>query len=49
MSDQALEAKFADLAEGILPAPHVRQLMDLCWHLEQLSDAAEIARAGVLS
>jgi 2-methylcitrate dehydratase PrpD len=43
MTDQALEAKFAELAEGILPEPCIRRVMDLCWNLEQLSDAAEIA------
>jgi 2-methylcitrate dehydratase PrpD len=49
MSDEALEKKFADLAEGILPPPRVRQVMDLCWNVEGLASAAEIARAGVSS
>ena len=46
MSDKALEAKFSDLAEGILPAPQARRLMDLCWTVEKLTDASEIARAA---
>jgi 2-methylcitrate dehydratase PrpD len=49
MSDRALEAKFADLAEGILPPPQVRKLMDLCWQVERLPAAADIARAGALA
>jgi hypothetical protein len=48
MSDQALEAKFSDLAEGILPAGQTRRLMDLCWKVESLTAAADIARAATL-
>jgi len=47
MSDKALEAKFADLAEGILPAPAIRQAMDLCWNVEKLGNAADIAKMCV--
>ena len=47
MSDKQLEAKFSDLAEGVLPAAKVRALMDACWKVEQLPDAAAIARAAV--
>jgi 2-methylcitrate dehydratase PrpD len=46
MSDQALERKFADLADGILPAAQARRVMDLCWNLESLKDAAEIAKTA---
>jgi len=46
MSDQALERKFADLADGILPAAQARRVMDLCWSLESLKDAAEIAKTA---
>ena len=46
MSDADLEAKFAGLADGILPPSRTRQLMDLCWKVEELPDAAEIARAA---
>lgn len=49
MSNQALEAKFVDLADGILPGARVRQVMDLCWNVEGLANAADIARAGVSS
>ncbi|HLL27999.1 MAG TPA: MmgE/PrpD family protein [Xanthobacteraceae bacterium] len=49
MSDAALEAKFTDLADGILPAPAIRQAMDLCWKVDTLANAAEIARNCALS
>src|ERR1700756_1425203 len=44
MSDKQLEVKFSDLADGILPAPAIRRVMDACWNVEGLSDAAEIAK-----
>lgn len=47
MSDAALEAKFSDLAGGILPPAQVRRLMDACWTVEGLPDAAAVARAAV--
>ena len=47
MSDQALEKKFSDLAEGILPAPTIRRVMDLCWNVETVGNAGDIARSGV--
>ena len=47
MTDQQLEDKFADLADGILSAPQMRRLTRLCWQAESLPDAAAIARAAV--
>jgi 2-methylcitrate dehydratase PrpD len=47
MTDRQLEAKFADLADGIIPAPMIRRVMDACWNVESLPDAAEIARMSV--
>ena len=47
MSDTDLEHKFADLAEGILPAAKARKVMDLCWKVESLASAGDIVRAGV--
>jgi 2-methylcitrate dehydratase PrpD len=47
MTDQQLETKFADLADGILPKAQVRRLMDACWQVEQLSAAGMIAKAAV--
>jgi 2-methylcitrate dehydratase PrpD len=49
MSDSALEAKFASLADGILPADRQRRLMDLCWNIETLPDVSVIPRAAVIS
>jgi 2-methylcitrate dehydratase PrpD len=46
MSDAQLEAKFADLAQGILPADRARRLMDLCWKVDTLPAASVIAVAG---
>ena len=47
MTDAQLEAKFADLADGILSKPRVRALMDACWGVEKLASAAAIAKAAV--
>jgi 2-methylcitrate dehydratase PrpD len=49
MSDADLERKFADLAEGVLPSPQARKVMDLCWKVESLADAGDIVRASVRS
>ena len=46
MSDAALEAKFADLAQGVIPAAQARKVMDLCWGVEKLASAAEVAKAA---
>jgi 2-methylcitrate dehydratase PrpD len=46
MTDADLEGKFRGLTEGILPVERVRQVMNLCWRLEELGDVAEIARAA---
>jgi 2-methylcitrate dehydratase PrpD len=47
MTDQQLEKKFSDLAEGILPPDRTRKLIDTCWHVEQLNSAADIALAAL--
>jgi 2-methylcitrate dehydratase PrpD len=49
MSDADLERKFSDLAEGILPPSQTRRVMDLCWGVAKLPDAAEITRAGAVA
>jgi 2-methylcitrate dehydratase PrpD len=46
MTDAMLEAKFFDLAEGVLPQAKAKHLMDLCWKVETLANAADIAKAG---
>jgi 2-methylcitrate dehydratase PrpD len=47
MTDKQLEVKFADLADGILPAAQARRLVDICWKLEELPSAGAIAAAAV--
>jgi 2-methylcitrate dehydratase PrpD len=46
MSDAALDVKFLDLANGVLPQPQARKLLELCWTAEKLPSAGEIARAA---
>jgi 2-methylcitrate dehydratase PrpD len=46
MSDAALDAKFRDLAEGILPKPQTDRLIALCRAIEKQPDAGAVARAG---
>jgi len=47
MTDQQLETKFSDLADGILTQQQTRALIDTCWHVEQLDSASEIATAAL--
>ena len=47
ITDQQLETKFADLAEGILPAPIIQRVMDACRNIEALPSAAEIAKMSI--
>ena len=49
MTDGQLEAKFADLADGILPAAVARKVADACWRVESLADAADIAKMSHLA
>jgi hypothetical protein len=44
MSDTALEEKFRELADDILPPDRIRHVIDLCVRADQLPDAGEIAR-----
>lgn len=48
MSDTDLEAKFRDVAGPVLPGDTIEQLLQLCWNLDSLPDAAIIARASVI-
>jgi len=47
MSDEDLEAKFRKFAKGILSTGETDALIKLCWSLDKLKDAGEIARAAV--
>jgi 2-methylcitrate dehydratase PrpD len=44
MTDKQLGTKFSDLAEGIIPADAIRRVMDACWNVENLPNAADIAK-----
>jgi 2-methylcitrate dehydratase PrpD len=49
MSDKDLEAKFRGLTRGVLPDAATDRLIDLCWAVETLGDAAVIAKAGAVA
>jgi 2-methylcitrate dehydratase PrpD len=46
MTDADLEKKFAGLADGVLPAAQARTVMDLCWKIDSLPSAAQVAAAA---
>jgi 2-methylcitrate dehydratase PrpD len=46
LGDARLEAKFRDLAAGILPDDRAARLMALCREAERLADAGDIGRAA---
>ena len=47
MSDADLEAKFRKFAQGILSNAQTDALIKLCWDIENLKSAGDIARAAV--
>lgn len=47
MSDADLDAKFRGLANAVLSKAETDRLLDLCWKVESLPQAAELARAAV--
>lgn len=47
MSNAALEAKFRSLTADVLPGAQTDRLLELCWSLAGLDDAAKVARATV--
>jgi 2-methylcitrate dehydratase PrpD len=49
MSDRQLEQKFESLAADILPSDRIRRVIDLCWRIESLPDAAGLAGAAALN
>jgi 2-methylcitrate dehydratase PrpD len=48
MSDAALEAKFHELADGILPPPQTKALIATCWNVDKLTDAGALARNAAI-
>jgi len=49
MTDTQLEAKFTDLAKGILPDAQAQKLIALCWDVEKLQSADAIAKAATVA
>lgn len=47
MSDRDLERKFRALAHDVLPADRLDELIEKCWALQRLPDAAALARLAV--
>jgi len=46
MSDADLEAKFKALAQELLPAAQIAEIIGLCWKVAGLEDAGAVARAA---
>ena len=46
MTDADLEEKCLGLADGVLPSAQTRTLIDLCWKIDGLPNAAQIAEAA---
>jgi 2-methylcitrate dehydratase PrpD len=46
MSDKDLDAKFMDVTDGVLPKAQCEAVMDKCWKVETLANAADIATAA---
>jgi 2-methylcitrate dehydratase PrpD len=46
-TDKQLEGKFADLADGVIPASAIRPVMHACWNVESLTNVGEIAKMSV--
>jgi 2-methylcitrate dehydratase PrpD len=49
MTDENLEAKFRGLTVPVAGAAATDRLIKLCWNLADLSDVAEVARAGAVA
>ena len=47
MTDRDLEHKFMELAGDTLPAGRAGQLIESCWRIGDLTDAAQLARLAV--
>ena len=49
LSDAALNAKFMDLSDGVLPKARAERVLDLCRRVESLGDASVIPKAASLA
>ena len=48
LSDAALDAKFLDLVDGVLPPGQACRVLDLCRNMEKLPSAAALAQAATV-
>jgi 2-methylcitrate dehydratase PrpD len=48
MSREQLVAKFDSLARDVLPVERADALREMCWKMEDLADAGDLARAAAL-
>ena len=48
MTRDQLIAKFDSLVRDVLPVERADALRELCWKMEDLADAGELARAAAL-
>jgi len=46
MSNESLEHKFIDQAQGVMPDKKLRNLIDLCWRIESMRDVKQLTRAA---
>jgi len=46
LGDRQLEEKFRDLADAVMPAAQVQELIGLCWRIRELEDVSVLARAS---
>ena len=44
LSDAELDAKFESLAEGVVSSAQAKRIMQLCWQLQRLPDAAAVIK-----
>jgi len=47
LSDEGLNTKFRQLAEGVLPKPRTDALLEQCWRVAEVDDVGELARLAV--
>ena len=46
MTDSELEQKFTGLADGVIGTLRTREVLDMCWGVERLTDVGALARAA---
>jgi 2-methylcitrate dehydratase PrpD len=49
MSDADLERKFLDLADGVIPLDQAKKTMEMCWKVDSLENAGDLARSAAVA